>query len=174
VAGVAVGAGSRVVAATVTDMRCPACGSSRGRVVDSRTADDGAAIRRRRECLDCQHRFTTFERSDERPLMVVKRSGDRVPFDQQKIEAGVRAAAKGRPLSDEQVDSLVGAVVEHCAGFGGEVNSEVIGLAILERLRELDPVAYVRFASVYKGFEDPADFEREVTLLAKSSPPKPH
>jgi transcriptional repressor NrdR len=143
-------------------------------VVDSRTADEGTAIRRRRECLDCQHRFTTFERCGERPLVVVKRSGDKVPFDESKVEVGVRAAAKGRPLTDEQIDELVGSVVEHCTSGGGDVSSEVIGLAILERLRVLDQVAYLRFASVYKGFDDPADFEREVTLLAKSSPPKPH
>jgi transcriptional repressor NrdR len=143
-------------------------------VIDSRTADEGAAIRRRRECLDCQYRFTTFERCDERPVMVVKRSGDRVPFDESKIEIGVRSAAKGRPLTDEQIDELVGGVVETCTTKGGDVTSEEIGVAILERLRVLDQVAYVRFASVYKGFEDPADFEREITLLAKTSPPKPH
>jgi transcriptional repressor NrdR len=172
--GASIGAGVHVAPATVTVMRCPVCASSRGRVVDSRTADDGAAIRRRRECLTCNHRFTTFERCDERPLLVVKRSGDRVAFEPRKIKEGVQAAAKGRPLSDEQIDGLVGAVVDHCAGLGGDVSSEVIGLAILERLRDLDPVAYVRFASVYKDFDDPADFEREITLLAKASPPKPH
>jgi transcriptional repressor NrdR len=156
-------------------VRCPACGSLDDKVVDSRTAEDGAATRRRRECLGCGRRFTTYERVDEQPLVVVKRSGDRVAFDRSKIIAGVRAAAKHRPFTDEQLGSLA-AEVEEAVGMapGGEVPSEAIGREVLDRLRELDPVTYVRFASVYKGFDDAADFERELTLLAKHTEPKRH
>lgn len=153
-------------------VRCPVCSSDRGRVVDSRVAEKGAAIRRRRECAACRHRFTTFERCDERPTVVVKRSGARVPFEVEKVEAGIRSAAKGRPLGPEQITDVAAEIAEGFTTVGGEVSSESIGMAILERLRDLDPVAYVRFASVYKGFDDPADFEREIGLLAKTSPPK--
>lgn len=134
--------------------------------------DKGAAIRRRRECSSCHHRFTTFERCDERPTVVVKRSGARVPFEVAKVEAGIRSAAKGRPLTSEQILAVATEVADGFTTVGGEVSSESIGMAILERLRELDQVAYVRFASVYKDFDDPADFEREIGLLQKSSPPK--
>lgn len=161
-----------VAGATVTSVRCPVCSSTQGKVVDSRTADGGSAIRRRRECLDCGHRFTTFERCGERPTIVVKRSGARVPFEVGKIEAGIRSAAKGRPLTEDQIESVAAAIADGFTTAGGEVASEAIGMAILEQLRELDPVAYVRFASVYKGFDDPADFEREIVLLSKMSPPK--
>jgi len=103
--------------------------------------------------------------------VVVKRSGVRAPFEFAKLAAGIRSAAKGRPLEAE-VDEVAAAVVESLPSRGGEVTTEAIGLAILERLRALDPIAYVRFASVYKGFENPEDFEREVGLLTKASPPK--
>lgn len=160
--------------ATVGGVRCPACASDDDKVVDSRTADDGSAIRRRRECLVCQHRFTTFERYEEQPLLVVKRSGDRVPFDRTKIEAGVRAAVKGRPVEPEQLAELAAELEDRFRLKGGEVSTEQIGLAVLDRLLELDQVAYVRFASVYKGFDDPADFSREVRLLTKATAPKRH
>ena len=145
------------------------------KVVDSRAADDGSTIRRRRECLDCGRRFTTYERVEEVPLVVVKRSGQRQPFDATKLVAGVRAAAKGRPLTDDQLTRLAADVEEglRLAG-GGEIPSARIGVAVLDRLRELDQVAYLRFASVYKEFSDPADFEREATLLARPGDPEPH
>lgn len=143
-------------------------------MVDSRTADDGSAIRRRRECLDCGHRFTTFERAEEIPLVVVKSSGDRVPFDRAKIEAGVSAAAKGRPVTADQVAELAAEIEDRFRLRGGEVSTEQIGLLVLERLLELDQVAYMRFASVYKSFEDPADFQAELRLLTKTSAPKRH
>lgn len=143
-------------------------------MVDSRTSDDGSAIRRRRQCLDCGHRFTTFERYEEAPLVVVKRSGDRVPFDRAKIEAGVEAAAKGRPITAEQRAVLAAEVEDVARVAGPEVASEVLGLAVLERLGRLDQVAYLRFASVYKGFDDPSDFQREARLLTKATAPKPH
>ena len=152
-------------------MRCPSCASLDDKVVDSRTADDGAAIRRRRECLACGRRFTTYERLEEAPLVVVKRSGQRVPFERAKIVTGIRAAAKNRPVSQEQMEALGGEVEEVLRLEGPEVASERIGRAVLDRLRDLDEVAYLRFVSVYKGFEDLTDFEREVVLLTRSSEP---
>ncbi|MGH9246935.1 MAG: transcriptional regulator NrdR [Acidimicrobiales bacterium] len=155
-------------------MRCPRCGDGDDKVVDSRAADDGSAIRRRRQCLACGHRFTTFERVEEVPIVVVKRSTARVPFDRAKIVSGVRQAAKYRPLTDERLEALAAEVEEEMRLAGAtEVTSEQIGVAVLDRLRALDPVVYLRFASVYKGFEDPADFEREATELIKLSAPKP-
>ncbi|MCD9624876.1 transcriptional regulator NrdR [Rhabdothermincola salaria] len=155
-------------------MRCPACTHLDDKVVDSRQADDGVTIRRRRECLACGQRFTTFERLEEVPLVVVKRSGDRVPFDRSKISAGVVAAAKGRPVTLEAVEDLCTDLENLVRQSGGEIASERLGLAVLERLRDLDQVAYVRFASVYKGFDDPSDFSREIRLLTKSTAPKRH
>jgi transcriptional repressor NrdR len=155
-------------------VRCPSCTAVDDKVVDSRGAEDGTSIRRRRECLGCGRRFTTFERLEEVPLVVVKRSGDRVPFDGLKIEIGVRAAAKGRPVTPAQLACLVAEIEDHCRLVGGEIPSEQIGVAVLERLRELDKVAYLRFASVYKDFDDPADFQREVRLLTKATAPKRH
>ena len=140
--------------------------------MDSRLGDDGTAIRRRRECTACGRRFTTFERIDEVALMVVKRSGDREPFDRSKVVAGVRAATKNRPVSTEAMETLASEVEEAVRLLGPEPTSQQIGVAVLDRLRRLDEVAYLRFASVYKGFEDVGDFEREVGLLSKATEPK--
>jgi transcriptional repressor NrdR len=152
-------------------VRCPACSSLDDKVVDSRLADDGAAIRRRRECLACGRRFTTFERTEEAPLVVVKRSGDREPFVRTKIVAGMQSAAKNRPVTVDQMEELASEVEEAIRARGGEATSEEVGLAVLERLRQLDEVAYLRFASVYKGFSDVGDFEREAGLLARPGRP---
>jgi transcriptional repressor NrdR len=141
-------------------------------VVDSRLAEEGAAIRRRRECAECGHRFTTFERIDEIPLMVIKRSGAREPFDRGKLVDGLRAATKNRPVSEDQLDRLAHEVEDTLREEGSEPTSEQVGLAVLERLRDLDEVAYLRFASVYKGFEGVDDFRREVGLLTKTTAPK--
>ena len=174
-AGVEVVATARHVEGdSVLAVRCPACSQDDDKVVDSRASDDGTAIRRRRECLACGQRFTTFERCEEIPLVVVKRSGDRVPFDRFKIVAGVRAAVKGRPVDDEQIADLAREVEEGLRLTGGEVTTEQVGLAVLDQLRELDQVASLRFASVYKGFEDAADFQREIRLLTKGTEPKRH
>ena len=153
-------------------MRCPWCQSLDDKVVDSRLAEDGAAIRRRRECLSCNRRYTTYERLEEAPLWVLKRGGGREPFDRAKVVAGVRAATKNRPVTEDQLEELAVQVEETLRGEGAELTSEQIGRAVLERLRELDEVAYLRFASVYKGFEDVGDFEREVGLLTKTTEPK--
>jgi transcriptional repressor NrdR len=153
-------------------VRCPWCSVDDDRVVDSRLADEGASIRRRRECLSCGRRFTTFERVDELPLWVVKRSGDREPFDRLKIVAGVRSATKNRPVTGDEMAELAQQVEDALRERGNEPSSQQVGLAVLEHLKALDDVAYVRFASVYKGFEDAGDFEREVGLLAKTTEPK--
>jgi transcriptional repressor NrdR len=142
------------------------------KVIDSRMADGGAATRRRRECVACGRRFTTFERVEELQLFVVKRSGARVPFDRTKIHDGIRRAAKNRPISEDDIAALAAGVEDEVREFGPEVGSEVVGKAVLDRLRSLDQVTYLRFASVYKGFEDLTDFEREVGLLQKTTTPK--
>src|SRR3954447_1558803 len=143
-------------------MRCPACGSADDKVVDSRQADDGTSIRRRRACIECGSRFTTFERLEETPLVVVKRSGEREPFDREKVASGIRLAAKGRPIETddgEALDELITTIEDAIRVSGGEVDSEAVGLLVLDRLREADPVAAVRFASVYLGFDDLNDFQ---------------
>jgi transcriptional repressor NrdR len=154
-------------------VRCAVCGELDSKVVDSRQSDDGGAIRRRRQCLGCGHRFTTFERPEPQALTVLKRSGAREPFDRDKVVAGVQAALKARPVGAGEAEALAAAVEDEMRRLPtGEVTSERVGRAVLEGLRELDVVAAVRFASVYKGFDDLADFEREVTLLAKRTAPK--
>ena len=153
-------------------MRCPWCAVDDDRVVDSRLAEDGGAIRRRRECLSCGQRFTTFERVDEAPLWVVKRSGLREPFDRAKVVTGIRAACKNRPVSDEQMEELAQRVEDALRAEGTEPSTERVGVNVLEQLQALDDVAYLRFASVYKGFEDIGDFQREVAVLTKTTEPK--
>lgn len=163
------GAGGNVDA-----VRCPWCAADDDRVVDSRLTDEGAAIRRRRECLGCGRRFTTFERVDEQPLWVVKRSGQREPFDRSKLIAGVQAACKNRPVTPEMLQELAQRVEEALRGVSPEPTSQQVGVAVLDQLKTLDDVAYLRFASVYKGFEDAGDFAREAGLLTKRTAPKQH
>ena len=156
-------------------MRCPYCATEEDKVVDSRIAEEGRAIRRRRECLGCGRRYTTFERAEEVPLLVVKRSGEEEPFDIEKIEAGLRAACKNRPVTDAEIVALAEDVEEAMRTSDVRpVPTAEIGREVLERLRSLDDVAYVRFASVYKDFQELDDFERELASLVKKSPPKTH
>jgi transcriptional repressor NrdR len=144
-------------------VNCPYCRHLDSRVIDSRTADDGAAIRRRRSCPACGRRFTTQETVI---LMVGKRSGVTEPFARDKISRGVRRACQGRPVSEDQLAILAQRVEDAIRARGcGEVPSQEVGLAILGPLRELDEVAYLRFASVYRGFESLADFEAEIATL---------
>jgi transcriptional repressor NrdR len=152
-------------------VRCPYCRENDDKVVDSRTADEGASIRRRRECLVCGRRYTTYERIEEFALVVRKRSGETEPFDRAKLRAGLAQAATGR-LDDATLDDVVAGIEEDLRGLGAEIASDRVGVAVLERLRTLDHVAYLRFASVYKGFEDLSDFEREVGELQKTTEPK--
>jgi len=153
-------------------VRCPFCSAEDDKVVDSRAADDGAAVRRRRECLMCGRRFTTYERVEELPVMVAKRSGVIEPFDVEKLRSGVERAVAGNAIDPAAVDALVHEIEEQVRARAPEVNSDMIGLAVLERLRLLDLVSYMRFASVYKGFEDVDDFQRELVELQKSTEPK--
>jgi transcriptional repressor NrdR len=155
-------------------VRCPYCQTPDDKVVDSRPSDDGAAIRRRRECLACGRRFTTYERLEELPLMVVKRAGVKEPFERAKVEAGIQRAVTHRPVDEGAVAGIAAEIEEELRAEGAEVSSERVGLAVLDRLRVLDPVSYLRFASVYKGFEDVTDFEREAAVLQKSTEPKRH
>ena len=155
------------------EMRCPYCSVEEDKVVDSRIAEEGRAIKRRRECLGCNRRYTTFERPEEVPLLVVKRNGIEEPFDRDKIVAGVVSACKNRPVTEAEIDSLTEDVEEAMrADPRRPIPSAEIGREVLERLRALDDVAYLRFASVYKDFDELADFERELGLLLKKSPPK--
>jgi transcriptional repressor NrdR len=155
-------------------VRCPSCSSLDDKVVDSRLSDDGGAIRRRRECLGCGRRFTTYERPEEAPLVVIKRSGQRQPFDRAKVVSGIQAAAKNRPIPATTMESMAAEVEEQVRLDGPEVSSQQVGRAVLDRLRAVDDVAYLRFASVYKGFAEAGDFEREVGLLTKETQPKRH
>lgn len=153
-------------------MRCPYCQTDDDKVVDSRPADDGGSVRRRRECLACARRFTTHERVVELPLMVVKRSGLKEPFERAKLVAGIGRAVSGGATSEAMLEAVAAEVEEEARASGPEVTSEQLGLAVLERLRIVDPVSYLRFASVYKGFEAVADFEAEVVELRKTTAPK--
>jgi transcriptional repressor NrdR len=153
-------------------VRCPFCSADDDRVVDSRLAEDGVAIRRRRECANCSQRYTTFERIEEIAVYVVKRSGEREPFTREKILSGVRSAAKNRPVDDVMLEGLVVGVEESMRLLNRDVTSEEVGMATLEALRDVDDVAYVRFASVYKGFEGTEDFAREIGMLVKTTAPK--
>ena len=153
-------------------VRCPFCSADDDRVVDSRLAEDGVAIRRRRECANCAQRYTTFERIEEIGLYVIKRSGEREPFSREKILRGVRSAAKNRPVDVEVLDGVTVAVEESMRLLNRDVTSEEVGMATLEALRDIDDVVYVRFASVYKGFEGTEDFAREIGMLVKTTAPK--
>ncbi len=141
-------------------------------MVDSRLAEDGVAIRRRRECSSCNHRYTTFERIEEVGLYVTKRSGEREPFERAKILSGIRSACKNRPVDERRLDSIAESVEEAMRLLNRDVTSEEVGMATLETLRDIDEVAYVRFASVYKGFAEADDFAREIGNLVKTTAPK--
>jgi transcriptional repressor NrdR len=149
-------------------MRCPHCGSFDDKVVESRTLANGEAIRRRRECLGCSFRFTSYERIEDDYFMVVKRGGRREPFDRAKIERGVRRALEKRPVSQMVIESLVNEIEDQAAILGKgtqEIESGVIGELVLERLGNLDKVAYIRFASVYRHFKDLDEFVSEINKV---------
>lgn len=154
---------------TLETMHCPVCESDDTKVIDSRPADDGFAIRRRRSCPECGYRFTTFERCvvriETHVPTVVKRDGSSEAFDIAKIVRGVAAAAKGRPVTLDDIEGLAAGIEDMVRVQGGSATSEQVGQAVLTRLRDLDHVAYLRFASVYKGFDEVDDFVRELALL---------
>lgn len=150
-------------------MHCPFCRHTDSRVIDSRTADDGTAMRRRRQCPACNRRFTTIESAS---LSVVKRSGANEPFSRSKVLLGVRKACQGRPVSEDDLARLAQKVEEAIRAQGSaEIDAHEVGLAILGPLRELDEIAYLRFASVYQGFESLEDFESAITLLRAEREP---
>jgi len=145
-------------------MLCPSCGATATRVIDSRPAEGGDAIRRRRQCTACDHRFTTYERLEPQ-LVVRKRSGRLEAFSAPKLASGVSAALADRAVSGSDVEVLIGEVETSLRAKGPQVTSEQIGREVLDRLKVLDEVAYLRFASVYKEFQDAADFEKEMAEL---------
>ncbi len=153
-------------------MRCPFCGHIEDKVVDSREAKDGHSIRRRRECLECGRRFTSYERIDEIPYMVVKKDGKRESFERTKILAGLMRACEKRPISMTQLESIVDSVEKELQDSSDrEIPTSDIGKIIMRRLRALDKVAYVRFASVYLEFEDVSAFMTELKDLVRSRTP---
>ena len=155
-------------------MRCPSCGSLDTQVKDSRPTEDSAAIRRRRVCLACSFRFTTFERVQLRELTVLKRNGRRVPFDRDKLARSLSIALRKRPVEPERIEQLVSKIVRELESLGeSEVSSETIGETVMEHLRALDDVAYVRFASVYRNFREPKDFEQALAELSGEDEPRP-
>jgi transcriptional repressor NrdR len=148
-------------------MRCPNCGSLDTQVKDSRPTEDSSAIRRRRICLACNFRFTTFERVQLRELLVIKRNGRRVPFDRDKLMRSVQISLRKRQVDLELIEKMVSEIVRELESLGeSEITSDTIGENVMAHLRELDHVAYVRFASVYRNFSEPKDFETAVAELS--------
>lgn len=146
-------------------MKCPKCGQNGDKVLDSRTLREGAAIRRRRECVACGHRYTTYEEIDRDETMVVKRDGARQPFDRQKLDRAIRRACGKRPISDDQIRTMIDNVVN--ALEPGEVSSDRIAELVMDELHRTDEVAYIRFASVYRKFTDVAQFLSVITEIVK-------
>jgi transcriptional repressor NrdR len=149
-------------------MRCPKCGCQDDKVIDSRASREGSAIRRRRECIACGHRFTTYEQVERARLMVLKHDGRREEFSKDKLLAGIQKACQKRPVSQEDIEDLVENIINDLSNtFDREVPCQAIGERVMAGLRGLDPVAYVRFASVYRRFEEATDFVQEVQKLEK-------
>jgi transcriptional repressor NrdR len=147
-------------------MKCPFCGNPDSKVIDSRSAESGQVIRRRRECKECKKRFTTFERFELFPVAVVKRNGDREPYKREKILVGLRKAFEKRPVTSQQIEDIAyGIEAELRAEGNKEIPSSFIGMLVLKNLKEFDEVAYLRFASVYKEFKDVMEFQSELGQL---------
>lgn len=152
-------------------MRCPFCQQDNDRVLDSRASEDGGAIRRRRECLICTRRFTTYERVERTRLRVVKKNGERAAFDRDKIRAGLEKACEKRNIPTEKIEAIVADIENHLENqFESEVESRYIGELVMQHLRRLDQVAYVRFASVYREFKDVRDFVNELRPMLEQPP----
>jgi transcriptional repressor NrdR len=150
-------------------MRCPFCGNDDTQVKDSRPTDDGASIRRRRQCPACAGRFTTFERVQLRELTLVKKSGKREPFDRDKLARSIEIACRKRPVEPERIERLVNGVVRQLESLGeSEIEADVVGELVMAALQALDPVAYIRFASVYRDFREARDFETFVGGLTEA------
>ena len=153
-------------------MRCPFCAHENSQVKDSRPSEDGAAIRRRRQCEGCGARFTTFERVQLRDLTVIKKDGKREPFDRAKLERAIGHACRKRDISADRIDRLVSGVQRQLETRGDEVSSVQIGEAVMAGLKTLDHVAYIRFASIYKDFSDPGDFAEIAERVEKEAIPQ--
>jgi len=152
-------------------MKCPFCQADNDRVIDSRASEDGFATRRRRECLACKRRYTTYERVERTVMKVVKKDGARVPFDRNKLKLGLEKACWKRPISNARLEAIVSEIENHIeANFDSEVESRYVGELVMQHLRELDQVAYVRFASVYRQFEDVQDFVDELKPMLGDPP----
>jgi transcriptional repressor NrdR len=152
-------------------MRCPYCRADNDRVIDSRAHEGGHAIRRRRLCQDCRRRYTTYERVEESTIRVIKKDGVRVPFDREKLKRGMERACWKRPIREEQLDEIVTAIENQiCDSMESEIESRQLGQMIMEQLRGVDQVAYVRFASVYREFNDANDFVEELNDMLEEKP----
>ena len=155
-------------------MKCPYCQVDNDRVLDSRASEDGFAIRRRRECNRCKRRYTTYERVERSHIKVIKKDGTRVPFDRDRLKQGLEKACWKRPISDAQIEAVVTEIENHVeAHFDAEVESRDLGELVMQRLRILDEVAYVRFASVYRQFKDVRDFVDELQPMLADAPKTP-
>lgn len=147
-------------------MKCPYCGNDEDKVIDSRPAEEGAAIRRRRECLRCNARFTTYEKIETSPLLVIKKDGTREPFSREKLARGILRSCEKRPVSSEQIEQMVSRVEAHPRNhFKREIKAEELGELVMQELKQVDEVAYVRFASVYREFRDVNSFLTELQTL---------
>lgn len=147
-------------------MRCPFCGNSEDRVVDSRESREGEVIRRRRECVRCERRFTSYEKIELQPFQVVKRDQRREPYDREKLMRGLQVACRKRPVSQDQLERIADSIEATIQDSGErEISSQKIGMVVMQNLRDVDPVAYVRFASVYRNFEDVDAFVKELHRL---------
>lgn len=150
-------------------MICPKCQHEDTRVLDSRETDGNKAVRRRRECEKCKHRFTTFERAETNKFLVVKKDGSRESYDREKVEKGIWKACEKRKVTEEQITKIINELEEKWSNMGKEVPSKVIGEGIMEALKGLDEVAYIRFASVYRRFKDVESFKKELQKLSKEA-----
>ncbi len=149
-------------------MRCPYCGNPDSKVIDSRGAENGQVIRRRRECKNCSKRFTTFERFEQFPVAVIKRNGDKEPYKREKILTGLRKAFEKRPVTSHEIENLANEIESELRAEGKkEIPASQIGMAVLKKLKEIDEVAYLRFASVYKDFKNITEFQSELGQLLK-------
>lgn len=153
-------------------MKCPHCGSKNDKVIESRTLADGSAIRRRRECGDCSYRFTSYERIEDKPLMVIKTSGRREPFNREKLERGLQRALEKREISQLEIESILNQIEDESmilSKSSHEISSRELGEMVLKKLHDMDDVAYIRFASVYRNFESLEGFISEIQTISESA-----
>jgi transcriptional repressor NrdR len=154
-------------------MKCPFCGNPDSKVIDSRSAENGLVIRRRRECKDCGKRFTTYERFEMFPVAVIKRNGDKEPYKREKILIGLRKAFEKRPVTSQQIEEITNKIEAELRAEGKkEIPSSVVGMQVLKNLKDIDEVAYLRFASVYKDFKDVSEFQSELGQLLEKKEKK--